>query len=440
MEIRLSKLRFLILFLHCVTVLHINSQWTQFQVIADVCRAYFNVSNSALDLTVTIWYPVYMAGCFISAICLDKIGIRFCILSASLANLLGSGIKYLSIIYTNFVLVCFGQALASVGQVFTFFLPVCIASTWFPAEIASTITAVALFPIYIGGGLGYLLPTVLVPNDTKPEVQEADLKRFHLIFTVSAGIIFFMNLIFFKNKPKYPPSLASVKASVNATGFFSAWKSIITNRNSNYILISYTLLQSITNVLLSLLSPMMERYFPGDNSFIGITGAAVAVLSIPGSATLAWITDKTRKYKLITLVICLLLFPLFGLFIFSLEIKNKIATFLVTLCLGLVVEGTYPIGMDFIVQANYPMSESICATLLMFCNQGVSWGSTEAISYLLHNYNLLYSFAPIALMLVIALISGFFTKDTLNRDAANAESSTLSSSAPSPNYSSTTLE
>ncbi|XP_053202394.1 uncharacterized MFS-type transporter C09D4.1-like [Panonychus citri] len=437
-EIKLSKQRFLVLGLHCLTIFHINSQWTQFQVIADVCRSYFNVTNTDLDWTVTIWYPVYMVGCFISAICLDKIGIRFCILMASLANLAGSAVKYFSIVYSNFILVCFGQALAAVGQVFTFFLPVSVASTWFPAEIASTITAVALFPIYIGGGLGYLLPTLFVPNDTTPSVQKTDLKRFHLVYTISAGVILVINLIFFKNRPKHPPSLASAKASVNGAGFLKAWRSILTNRNSNFILVSYTFLQSITNVVLALLSPMVEKDFPGQNSFIGILGAVVAILSIPGSGALAWVTDRTRKYRLVTLLMCIFMFPLFGLFIYSLKVGSKIFVFIIVICLGLLLEGTFPIGMDFIVQANYPMSESICATLMMFCNQGVSWAATDAVSYLLHNYNLYYAFTPILLMTIIALISAIFTKDNLNRDAANTESTNIIvSSISNQNYSST---
>ncbi|XP_053207837.1 uncharacterized MFS-type transporter C09D4.1-like [Panonychus citri] len=424
-EIKLSKHRFLVLILYCLTNLHINSQWTQFQVIADIFRPYFGVTNTDIDWTVTIWCPIYLVMCFVSAYCLDKFGLRSCLLMASGFNLFGSAIKYYSIIYPDFLVACLGQSLVATGQVFNFFLPSSIALTWFPAEVASTITAIALFPMFFGNGLGYYLPSLAVPDGSSPSVQKMDLERFFLYYTLSASLLYFLNLFLLKNRPKYPSSLASAKALAENTEFIESWKVILTNRLSNFILITFTFLQTLANVVLGLLSPMISKYFPNQNILIGIIGAIASLSSVFGSLILAWVTDKTRKYKLVTLISSILMVPLFGLLIYSLEMGSKLFVTIVIALLCFLVAGTYPIGMDFIVQANYPMSESVCVTLMMFSNQLISWPATVLVSYLLQYYNLYYAFSPFLLMLLIALITVLFTKDQLNRDKANSDTENL---------------
>ncbi|XP_053204317.1 feline leukemia virus subgroup C receptor-related protein 1-like [Panonychus citri] len=177
-KIKLSKHRFLVLTIYCLTCLHTNSQWTQYQVIADILRPYFGASNTDIDWTVTLWCPVYLLTCFISAYCLDVFGLRFCMISASGFNFIGTAIKYYSIVYPNFLITCLGQSIVAAGQTFLAFLPSSIALTWFPAEVASTITAIAIFPMFFGNGLGYYLPSLAVPDGSSPSVQKIDLERF----------------------------------------------------------------------------------------------------------------------------------------------------------------------------------------------------------------------------------------------------------------------
>mmetsp|Transcript_7753 Transcript_7753/g.688 ORF Transcript_7753/g.688 Transcript_7753/m.688 type:complete len:145 (+) Transcript_7753:427-861(+) len=106
-------------------------------------------------------------------------------------------------------------------------------------------------------------------------------------------------LIFFKNKPKTPPSKG---AETDKTPTIEGFKILFTNKNSILLIISFSCMLGNFNTLATLINIYIIPFsFSEDNA--GVMGALVILLGLVGGAVASLYVEKSRKYKM-TILAC----------------------------------------------------------------------------------------------------------------------------------------
>ncbi|XP_047466231.1 feline leukemia virus subgroup C receptor-related protein 2 isoform X3 [Mugil cephalus] len=364
---RVTKKRWVIVFLFCSYSLSNAYQWIQYGIISNIIMKFYNVDAFVVDWLSMIYMLTYIPFVFPVTWLLDKKGLRVTALLANALNCAGTWIKVASAKPDLFWLTMVGQFSSSLAQVFILGMPSNLASVWFGADEVSTACSIGVFGNQMGIAIGFLLPPVLVPNvDDMEELAH----HIRIMFYISAGVasaIFLLVIIVFKERPEIPPSQSQAQARNMPPDEYSYTASILRllrNKPFMLLVVSYGLNVGCFYAISTLLNRMIIEHYPGEEVNAGRIGLTIVIAGMAGSLICGIWLDKTKTYKQTTLAVYTLSLIGMMVYAFTLNLGHLWVVFVTAGILGFFMTGYLPLGFEFAVELTFPESEGTSSGLL----------------------------------------------------------------------------
>lgn len=371
---RLYRRRWLIVFLFASYSTTNAYQWIHLNIIGDKILSYYNASlpasrynqDIALDWLSMLYMLAYIPLIFPTMWLLDKKGLRVVALIGTFLNALGAWLKCASVNPDRFALVLFAQAICAVAQVFILGIPARLAAVWFGPNEVSTATAIGVFGNQFGCALGFLIPPEIVTNTGDLDVIGYKLSIMFYGGAAITSLLFILVLLFFRNSPPIPPSQAQMLALNDSSpdDYFGSLRHLFSNTSFILLLITYGINTGSYYSIGTLLNPIVLHYFEDDHLNAGRIGLTLVLSGVLGSILSGIWLDRTKSYKLTTVVIYILSCAGMVAFTLTLCLKQIWIVFLCSGLLGFFMTGYLPVGFEFAAELTYPESEGTSSGLL----------------------------------------------------------------------------
>ncbi|XP_039258966.2 choline/ethanolamine transporter flvcr2a-like [Styela clava] len=431
-EIRLYKRRFLMLGIFSVYSMSSAFQWIEYAIITNIITKYYGVSELAVQWTSMVYMASYIPLMFVATWMLDRWGLRKVVLFGATLNAVGSLIKIGSVQPHLFALSFIGQTVAACAQSFVLEIPPKVASVWFGPSEVSTATAIGVFGNQLGVAIGFLLPPVIVPDSDDMELVGHQLRVLFIGSAVVCTAVLILAFAVFRDHPPHPPSIAR-KLSVAAE---LSNKEAHSNSLSNYKRSLGVLLKNVPFLLLlatygintgtyyaigTLLNPIMLPYHPDAGKAIGEIGLTMVVAGLGGSVLCGYFLDRTKLFKVTTVVIYALSMAFMFVFTFTLQLKLLWLDYLTIGVLGFFMTGYLPIGFEFAAEITYPESEATSSGFLNVSAQFFGILFTLAAGELMKS-SILTANLFMSIALLVGTVLTALIKENLKRQKANKSS------------------
>ncbi|KAI6182417.1 MFS domain-containing protein [Aphelenchoides bicaudatus] len=385
-ETKIYKKRYFMLVMFIVLSASNAFQWVEYSIIAHIITEFYSVTYDDVNWTSMIYMLTYTILIFPGSWFLDRYGLRVSLLIGAFGNCFGAWLKLLSTHPDKFWLTFLAQTVVGSSQVFILGIPPRLAAVWFGPEQVSTACAAGVFGNQLGIAIGFLLPPWLV-HEGKQDSVAYDLSVLFLISAVINTIILLLVVLFFKEKPSLPPSLAQLRAIEESMdhNFIGSIKKLCTNVNYLLLLLTYALNVGVFYAVSTLLSQMVLHYHPTAQEETGTIGFLIVVAGMLGSVVCGFILDKFHHFKGTTLAVYVMSFAGMILFTFTLKMDLWII-FLAAGALGFFMTGYLPIGFEFAAELTYPVSEGTTSGLLNGAVQVVGVIMTWGIGKLMYTF------------------------------------------------------
>uniref|UniRef100_A0A1A8IZV6 Choline/ethanolamine transporter FLVCR1 n=2 Tax=Nothobranchius kuhntae TaxID=321403 RepID=A0A1A8IZV6_NOTKU len=370
LETKLYRRRFAVLAVFSLYSMVNAFQWIHYSIITNVFTRFYRVSNDKVDWLSVVYMVAYVPLIFPATWLLDRRGLRLTALLGAGLNCAGAWLKCASVHPDLFGVTLSAQIICSVAQVFILGLPSRIASVWFGPRGVSTACATAVLGNQLGTAIGFLLPPLLVPNT--PDDLDLTAHNIRIMFYGTAAVstgLFILTIIVITDRPPLPPSPAQAALPGVPLESYSYKQSIINlikNRAFVLLLISYGILTGSFYSVSTLLNQIILDCFKNQNQELnaGRIGLTLVVAGMFGSILCGWWLDRTKTYKITTLIVYILSFLGMLAFTFTLDLNNIHVVFVTAGVLGFFMTGYLPLGFEFGVEITYPESEGTSSGLL----------------------------------------------------------------------------
>ncbi|XP_060529254.1 uncharacterized MFS-type transporter C09D4.1-like isoform X2 [Cylas formicarius] len=378
-RVKVYKYRWVILAIYCALSVINYMQLLQFVIIANIISKFYNVDEFPVDLTCLIFYIAYIVLLLPISYLIEKCSLKFTFATAALLTLVGNLLKLLGSDPSRFWTIVVAQGLCAVAQIYLASVPSKVATTWFGSSQVSTACAVAILGMQLGAALGCVVSPYLVEMGDRTESQLFDMFLYQAIAT---GVVFLVVVLFFRSKPALPPSpsqLALVDRDVK--------------------------------------EPYMKQ---GAESDVGLVGfLAIIMGGCVGSVIFGVILDKTHKFKLVSFVILISSSISYVPVVISLVEKSRIGSFIAIPLFGFCLTPAMMAGFEYIVEATYPVPESIsCAAFNAFLYL-FTIILTLTFEQLIDSIGYLNTFFTIEGILLSSTVVSLLVKSDLKRRDAN---------------------
>ncbi|KAK2723563.1 uncharacterized MFS-type transporter C09D4.1-like isoform X2 [Artemia franciscana] len=420
-ETKVYTKRWLMLALFILTSMINAFQWIHFSIIAPVVQRFYNVESHAVDWTSMIYMVTYIPLIFPASYLLNKKGLRVVVLLGILGTAAGGWIKVLSAAPDRFWVAFIGQTVTAISQIFILGTPPHLAAVWFGADQVSSATAMGVFGNQVGIALGFVLPPLLVPYSSEAYNEEytaINLRNMFLGVASFATAVLLLVIVFFKEKPLMPPSLAQLNSNSKEESFLKTIMRLLKNKAYLLLLVTYGINTGVFYAISTLLSQFIEVHFPNSSEQAGLIGLTMVVSGVLGSVVGGIILDKTHKFKETTIAIYALSF--LGLLAFTLTIGagHIEVVFLTSGLLGFFMTGYLPVGFEFAAELTYPEPEGTSSGLLNASAQVFGILLTLLAGYLLTSVSDLVSNFVLCGLLLVGSALTFLIRSDLRRQAA----------------------
>ncbi|KAJ1104658.1 hypothetical protein NDU88_002068 [Pleurodeles waltl] len=424
--IQLYRRRWAIVFLFSSYSLCNAFQWIQYGIINNIFMKFYGVSAFSIDWMSMSYMFTYIPLLFPVAWLLDKKGLRVIALAGAALNCAGAWIKTASVRPDLFGVTVLAQVICSTAQVFILGMPSQIAAVWFGPTEVSTACSVGVFGNQLGIAVGFLLPPLLVPNSDDMDELAYHIRIMFYGTAAVASVLFILVVLVFREKPPLPPSRAQLVVRARPPADYSYKQSILAllrNRNFILLIVSYGLNTGAFYSLSTLLNRMVIAHYPGEEVNAGRIGLTITVSGMLGALLCGFWLDKTKTYKMTTLIVYLM--SLVGMIVYTstLALGHLWVVFVTAGSLGFFMTGYLPLGFEFAAELTYPESEGTSSGLLNVSAQVFGIIFTISQGQIIDDYGTLAgNIFLCAFLLVGAIITGFIKAD-LRRQKANAEAS-----------------
>ncbi|XP_060529253.1 uncharacterized MFS-type transporter C09D4.1-like isoform X1 [Cylas formicarius] len=418
-RVKVYKYRWVILAIYCALSVINYMQLLQFVIIANIISKFYNVDEFPVDLTCLIFYIAYIVLLLPISYLIEKCSLKFTFATAALLTLVGNLLKLLGSDPSRFWTIVVAQGLCAVAQIYLASVPSKVATTWFGSSQVSTACAVAILGMQLGAALGCVVSPYLVEMGDRTESQLFDMFLYQAIAT---GVVFLVVVLFFRSKPALPPSpsqLALVDRDVKEP-YMKQVLTMFKERNFWMIIWSLGLPTGVLNAIGLIENSIYLNYFPGAESDVGLVGfLAIIMGGCVGSVIFGVILDKTHKFKLVSFVILISSSISYVPVVISLVEKSRIGSFIAIPLFGFCLTPAMMAGFEYIVEATYPVPESIsCAAFNAFLYL-FTIILTLTFEQLIDSIGYLNTFFTIEGILLSSTVVSLLVKSDLKRRDAN---------------------
>ncbi|MGH0158710.1 UNVERIFIED_CONTAM: hypothetical protein FKN15_077603 [Acipenser sinensis] len=274
----------------------------------------------------------------------------------------------------------------------------------------------------LGIAVGFLIPPLLVPN-----VDDFDELAHHVSImfygtAAMATLLFILVIFVFQEQPRLPPSKAKAAIQAISSEQYSYLQSILKLiRNPPFILliVTYGINTGCFYAVSTLLNKMIIEHYPGEEINAGRIGLTIVISGMVGSLICGVWLDKTKSYKMTTLVVYVLSLVGMVVYAFTLNLGYLWVVFITAGSLGFFMTGYLPLGFEFAVELTYPESEGTSSGLLNMAAQVFGIIFTISQGKIIDNFGTLPGNIFLSVFLLLGTIMTGFIKADLRRQKAN---------------------
>ena len=338
-EKRTTSMRWAVAIIYFGNAALCSFQFGNYVMIPDIITEYFGVNINMVTWTSQIYMISFCILIFPIIWWLDFHTLRA-------AHLWGSGLGMVAAVFKCFVrpdlwsLQFTGQCFSSVSNIFLCIMPAVMSAVWFPESELAIASGIGAGGLILGNALGYMLPPLIVEgpkqaygndrypsdwsnsiyNESAAAIEEVGQQLFALFLGQAILNVIFLTLVIvaFPAKPEFPPSISEAKMRTTEKPQITLLQSVkqclvtirsfLTNFNWMMLTMSGGLLVGVYYSILTLLNQIVKPSFTdqSDQNFLNIQIGKMSLWMLLAGFIASFITgyilDKTKKFKLITLV------------------------------------------------------------------------------------------------------------------------------------------
>ncbi len=368
-ETRLFRSRWVILLVFCLVNLSYGALWITFSSISDIAVRYYRIEPLFVDWLSMSFLLAFIIFALPSANFLSTYGLRATILLAAILNACGTYIRFLGVESGGFFWIAAGQISAAIAGPFVLAVPPELAAVWFGDHERAIATSIGMLMNYVGVAIGFLQPTLMVPDsDNIEEVKDG---LYNLIWFQAAFCSVTLALVFWfvKERPIIPPSVSQAlrdkKQHSLKLSFFSSLKVLAKNWNFHLTAQAYGIMFGLLTVIITLLNQIVKSNFRFVTDFqIGLMGFVATLVGIVGILLFGLWIEKYQLYKATSaFVYAVNTLCLIGLTVFLLWIPSFSLVFALFTILNIVAVPYTSFGLEQIAEITYPLSEFTTCTV-----------------------------------------------------------------------------
>ncbi|KAI1888246.1 hypothetical protein AGOR_G00183050 [Albula goreensis] len=366
-EFKVYKRRWFILAVVCMLNCSNAMLWLSFAPVADQTAQFLGATLDQVNWLSLVFMVVAVPLCFITTWMLDTLGLRISLILGAWLNMVGSGLRFLSVqtflpVTVRYLpLLMGGQTLCALAQTLIVFSPTKLAALWFPQHQRATANMVAS----MSNPIGLLLANIFSPLIVGQENNIPLMLGIYAIPTVVACVLATLGI--WESVPPSPPS-ASAEGS-NSEPFLQGLKLLLMNKAYLILLLCFGSGIAVFTCFSTLLEQILcvKGY---TNGFAGLCGALFILFGVVGAAFLGIYVDRTKKFMETTKIsLCLCSLACIALAVVSQLRDQKAAVAAICSLFGFFGFAIYPIAMELSVECSYPVGEATSAGLLFISGQ-----------------------------------------------------------------------
>ena len=368
---KLYRSRWIVLLAFCLVNASYNCLWITFSSISDITVAYYTVEPLIVDWLSMSFLLTFILFALPAAGFVASYGLRATILVAAILHTCGTFIRYMGTDRDGFAYLILGQLLIAAAGPFISAVPPELATTWFGEHERAIATSIGVLMCYVGVAVGFLQPTLMVPNSDNLQHVKEGIERLLWWQAVFCSATLVSVVLLVKNKPKTPPSLSQevrdVKLADSRDTFLSSIKILVKDVNFGITAQSYGIMFGLLTVISTLLNQLVKSNFTSmPDSKIGLMGFVATIVGMAGILLFGLWIEKYQLYKITAIfvysvgTVCLVAFSV------AILSASSYAVVFVSFCIFNLVAVPYTsFGLEQIAEITYPMSEFTSCTIAM---------------------------------------------------------------------------
>ena len=394
--------RWFIMISYCLCSFANGFQWVTFSAIASKFGYHYDLESWKVNMFSLIYMIVYPFVCLPEGHLIDNYSTRLGIILAAFCTILAGGLKLL--INKSIIWCYIGQFMASLFQPAILNSPGKISANWFREDIRTLICTICCLSNSIGVFVGFLWNLMFIDeNEENSDKYKSQVFYYLLSECILSFVFCFPSFFISKNKPDISPSPSqgedSRKSLIdndqnNNLTLRESIKLLFTNKRFIYLLISTLFIIGYYNIMGTIINPLFELYsISGKKS--SIIYFVSNILGMISSVIISKIVDKTNKFKLAMIILCVsgtvfqICLTLFLELFKNNEINSNIE-FIIGIIFNslvtIVVIPFYTIGMNYACEITYPVGESINGGIMMSVSQISGIAGTFLCDYFITYY------------------------------------------------------
>ena len=423
---KLFKYRWFILALYSVTAFLNTLVWLSLFTITDATVAFYKINDYALLWSSNAFTLIQVIIAVPVSFIPSRLGLRTTMVLATCINAIGASVMIAATHREGFIFFVLGQTIIAVSAGILPQLASLVSATWFGANEYAISTSIGIIIGNSGAAIGFLQPALLMKNiDPKKNIEYVGKQLQSLIYSQAALciLILVLVLLFFKDKPKQPPTLAQAarlgESKITWTEFKNQSKILL--KDKNYILCgnSYALSSVLLIIVPVILNNIMSWRFPHHDASIGWMGFGGIIAGIIGSVVFGYVLDKSKAFKVIALTLgtlSLLLWIGFTEILAQLHILSLTMVIFIVNLIFFIPFG--PVLVDIMSEMTYPIPESLSYVLPITLGRFYSIPVMFLIGWLVEIKQHHITCLVVALILLVCLILVIFLKISRKRTLA----------------------
>ena len=257
---------------------------------ADRVSTYYGQSPTIVNTLSIIFQGLFVLFTFPSTYVIDIYGSRTGVFIGTFLNTLGMGIKIL--INKGFWISIVGQILCGIAQPFLVNAPAKMAATWFAASERLTALTLCVTAVIIGAAIGFIFPVFFITDEDEGETFKHNVMMSLIAQAIIGAVITILTFIFFKSKPKSPPSSSAFDRIDEAGIFTRSIKETFTNKDFMFLFLTFLMVLGAFNTLATIVAYLCQVWDYSDTE-ASLFGGMFIFGGILGSVLFGIFVEKT---------------------------------------------------------------------------------------------------------------------------------------------------
>ncbi|OJD14004.1 hypothetical protein AJ78_05617 [Emergomyces pasteurianus Ep9510] len=331
----------------------VSWDWLTFSAVSKTASEHFRVSEGTINWMSIAFMLAFCVSTPIVIWTLNKGGPKRSLTVSAVLLLFGNWIRYAGTRAGNsiFGVAMFGQILIGLAQPFCLSAPTRYSDQWFTGKGRTSATALGTLANPLGGALGQLIGPILATKSS--EIPNMVL-YVSIISTVACVPSFFI--------PSAPPTPPTAAATFERIPLTKSPLKLVRTLEFWLIFLPFSMYVGLFNSISSLLNQILEPHGFSETD-AGITGAILIVVGLVAAAIISPITDRSKKYLLMTKTLVPIIAVCYIGFVFAPRATSVAGPYVVAALLGASSFAVLPVILEYLVEITYPMSPEVASCI-----------------------------------------------------------------------------